>query len=418
LDWERIIRSGLRVFVWATTLACLCRCAGYADRVARPRHDFDTGQYDLAIAQLKPLVERRDNDELLYLMDLGLVYHTAGRFLDAIETFHAAETLATLRDYTSISGEVGSVVLNDEVSPYKGEDFEKILINVYLAIDYTLLNKWEDALVECRKVDHKLDLMISKGHLPYEQNAFAKYLAASLFESQNEWNDAFVDYRNTLKIKGDFPYLGLSLLRAADRLQASQEFADYRRRFPLTTNYKVGKNQGEIVLLLEQGKIPIKVPSPQFNLLPKFQRRYYTSQYVWLRDADTNAKARTYSLYDIESTAIRELDNRIAGIAAKKIGGVVVKEAIAYGVASQTNSPALGMLTSLLLHATDKADLRSWSTLPAKLQLARMVVPAGKRNLVIDGVNTFGYETRGIKRWDNVQVNPGQTVFLDFRTAD
>jgi uncharacterized protein len=393
-------------------------CADYADRIRVPRSLFDSGQYDAAISQLKPLVDRKDNDELLYLMDLGLVYHSAGRYKQAIETFHAAETLATLRDYTSISTEVGTVIFNDDIKPYKGEDFEKIMINVYLAMDYTLAGNFEDALVECRKVDHKLDVMISEGHMPYEQNAFAKYLAASLFESQNELNDALVDYRNTLKIRGAFPYLGQSLLRVTDKLRDFEDFDDFKKRFPNTGKYKMGKNEGEVVLLLEEGKSPIKVPAPQFRLVPVFRSRYYASDYVVLKDDGTGQSARTYTLYDIEATAIKELDNRLGGIIAKKVGGAVAKEAIAYGVAETTHSEALGLLTSIFLHATDKADLRSWSTLPAKLQLARLIVPAGRRQLSVDMVSKSGFETRGVKHWDTVDVKPGQITFLSLRTPE
>lgn len=409
-----MIRAVLYVFLLLT----LTHCAHYADRVVKPRRFLEAGQYDAAIAELIKLAERKDNDELLYLFDLGTAYHLAGRYPQAIKTFLEAEKLATLVDYTSVSAEVGSVVLNDEIKPYKGEDFEKILVNVYLAIDYTMLHQWDDALVECRKVNHKLDLMISQGKLPYEQNAFAKYLSASLFDARQEYNDAFVDYRGTFKLAASFPYLGAPLLRVADRLHATQEFDTYRSDFPAVKQYRLGKGEGEIIVLLEQGKAPIKIPSPQFQLLPKFRHRFYSSDYAWVNDLGARARARTYTLYDIETTAIRELDNRIAAMAAKKIGGVVVKEVIAAEVARQTKSEALGFLTSLVLHATDSADLRSWTTLPARLQIARFTVPAGRRQISLDMVSESGFETKNVKRWDAVDVKPGETVFLNFRTPD
>ena len=408
---------GLRSLFVILAAVALSSCASYSSRVEEPRRNFERGLYDFAVSEFKELVERNDNDQLLYLMDLGLVYHTAGRYTDAIETFLKAEKVAELKDYTSITQEAGSVVFSDEVKPYKGEDFEKILINVYLAIDYTLLHKWEDALVECRRVNHKLDMLIAQGAQPYDHNAFAKYLAASLFEARNELNDAFVDYRTVAKWVGSFPYLGSALLRMSDRLRASQEFSEFRAQYPGENKFKVGKNEGQIILLLEQGNVPIKVPHPNFNLIPHFQKRSYGDAFVYLSIDNGAQRIKTFPLFDIENTAIRELDQKIAKITAKKIGGVVVKEVIADQVAKQTNSEALGLLTSFVLHATDSADLRSWSTLPARLQLARAIVPAGRHDLTLDMVSSFGAEQKAVKRWTGVEVKPGETVFLDYRSS-
>ena len=92
--------------------------------------------------------------------------------------------------------------------------------------------------------------------------------------------------------------------------------------------------------------------------------------------ADGGRRVRTYPLFDVERTAIKELDNRIAGIIAKKLAGVVVKEVAAAGVQKATKSEVAGAVTSLLLHLTDSADLRSWSTLPAPLPTQRAGAPA------------------------------------------
>lgn len=396
-------------------------CASYSSRVAGPRAAFEAGQFDSAIEDLQKLAARQDTDELLYLMDLGTVYHIAGKYKEAVETFQKADKLAEIRDYTSLTEEGGAVLLSDEVVKYKGEDFEKILINVYLAIDYTLLGKYEDALVEARRVNHKLDIMINKGKEPYDRNAFAKYLAAVLFEAQGEWNDAFVDYRQLKKWRkdDDVPYLGLPLLRLADRLKASQELAQFQSEYPSVKDYRLTKKQGEVVLILEQGKAPIKVPSEAFRLAPVFHKRYYGSDYAWLRDSKgAGTAARSHSLYDIEASAIKELDNRLSGIIAKKVAGVVVKQAVGVAVEKATDSKELGMISAVLLHLSDSADTRSWTTLPARLHIARLTLPSGRHDVVLDMVDNNGAVRKGEKRWENVEVKGGSQVFLHYRTRE
>jgi len=405
-------------FAFLLTLALLSGCAGYESRIAKARANFETGQYDQSITELKSLVERDDNDQLLYLMDLGVVYHTAGQYDDALKTFHAADKLKDLKDFTSVSEQVGSVILNDEVKAYRPEDFEKILIHVYLAIDYCLLGKWESALVESRRVNHVLDRMISEGQLPYDRNAFAKYLAAVSFESRGEWNDAFVDYRMLLKWgKGDYPYLPVGLLRMAASLHATQELEEFRKKYPSVQDYQLGNQEGEVILILEQGRGPIKVPHPNFRLMPTFQKRFASSDHAVLKTVDGKRSARSYSLLDIEATAIKDLDHRISGIVAKKVAGVVAKEVIADQVGKQTKSKGLGALTSVILRLTDKADLRHWSTLPASLQLIRMKLPAGRHKLILDILARNGgvqYE----KVFESVEIKPKQILFLQHRTRE
>lgn len=391
-------------------------CAHYTYKIREPRELFESGQHEKAIEKLKLLASQEgDSDELLYLLDLGMVYHSSGRYKEAIETFLKADRIAEIKDYKSISEEALSIVLSEGIKPYKGEHFEKILINVYLAIDYALSHQWDDALVECRKVNHKLDLMISEGGLPYEKNAFAKYLAGTLFEARREWNDAFVDYRQLLKWNVSFPYLGGSLLRLSDRLKATQEFDDYKKMFPDIKDYKIAKGESEIILLFEQGKSPIKTPSPDFHRVPTFYRRHYGGDYVWVNVA--GKRVRTHPLFDIEGTAIKELEHRISLIIAKKIGGIVLKELISHQVEKQTKSEALGALTSAVLHAIDQPDLRSWTTLPANLQLARVTVPEGKHSITIDLVTHSGEEKKSVKIFES-ELSSKTKTFLNYRNHE
>ncbi len=395
----------------------LVGCAGYAGRIQEPRRLYEAGNFDASAEMLKKLAEKNDNDRLLYLMDLGMVYHAAGKYPQAIKAFLSAEKLADSKDFTSISQEVGSVVTNDDAKFYGGEDFEKILINVYLAIDYTLSGNAEDALVECRKVNHKLDQMIQKGQKTAERNAFAKYLAAALFESEGDWNAAFVDYRQLRKWNASVPFLAAPLLRIAERMQATQELEEYKKEYPEEKDYKLDKKHGEVVVIVEQGRAPVKMPSHQMSLVPVFVRRNYGSREVIVRDvAKPENNVRSRPLFDIEATAVRELDAKLAEIVAKKMAGVVAKHAVGYGVEKATDSKLAGLLTTILLRATDKADLRSWTTLPAKLHIARLKVPAGRRDIELDMVDASGGIVKGANRWQGVEVKPGKITFLSYRT--
>lgn len=406
----------IRRALWAVVLLVPVGCASYAHKISYARNLFESAQYEPAALELEKFVEKKDNDLLLYLLELGVVNHTAGKYAEAIQNFKAAEKIAEVTDYTSVSQEVGSLIFNESTKVYKGEDFEKILINVYLAIDYLMLGKWDDALVECRRVNQKLDVMISKGKMPYQYNTFAKYLAASLFESQREYNDAFVDYRAVKKWMDFFPYLPGPLMRVADKLKAVQELESYLKEFPNYKNFRLGKNEGEVILILEQGRGPYKVPHPSLEWFPMFMRNSSAFEKGSLKDVGSGRSAEAEVLFDIESTAIRELDDKMAMIAAKKVGGVVAKRAMAYGIGKATKSRDAEFLSFFLLMASEQADLRSWVTLPANLRIARLALPAGHHDLVLDTV-VSGYQSQ-VKKWEKVLVKPGQISFLNLRVLD
>jgi hypothetical protein len=117
----------------------------------------------------------------------------------------------------------------------------------------------------------------------------------------------------------------------------------------------------------------------------------------------------TAVLDDIESTAIENLDEKYAGLIAKKLAGVVAKEAVGYEVGKATKSPLLGALAKLALYASDQADCRSWNLLPKDLQLLRIPVDPGTYQLRVLPVGAAALPAK------TVMVVKGQKVFVDFR---
>ncbi len=114
---------------------------------------------------------------------------------------------------------------------------------------------------------------------------------------------------------------------------------------------------------------------------------------------------------------MKELDHKIGAIVAKKIAGIVVKEAAGVAVEKITKNETLGALTTILLHITDQADCRSWSTLPAHLQIARLVLPAGRYDLVLDMVSGAGVQS-SVHQWKGLEIKSGEISFLNYRLKD
>ena len=99
---------------------------------------------------------------VLYYLDEGIISHFAGRYKESNQSFSRAESIMEELYTKSISKQVASFLISDNTIPYRGEDFEMAMVNLFMALNYVGLGNWEGALVEARKVDNKLSVINSK----------------------------------------------------------------------------------------------------------------------------------------------------------------------------------------------------------------------------------------------------------------
>jgi hypothetical protein len=411
VHWSRIV-----IALTAASLAVSCVSARMSDHASD--RFFRERDYDAAVESLrKGLEEQGDNgrDQLLYLLDLGLTLHTAGRYLESNQVFARADKVAEIKDYTSISTEAGTFLTSENIKDYKGEDFEKVMINAYMAMNYAALGDVENALVEARLVNRKLQLMITEGQRKYKQNAFARYLAGMLYEAERNWDDAYIDYKMTFDLEPDTAGLGLDLWRMAWLRRSADEMERWEKQFSLTAEDKdkakaagPRSSKGEIIVIFENGISPIKRPNPSWNSLPHFYPRENPVR-RGLVSIGTELRGSTYPVHSIEKTAIENLEENYASMVAKKIGGVVAKEIVANQIEKSTDSPLLGLLAKVIFYATDQADLRSWNLLPKDLQILRVTVEPGVQTVKLEA------EGSGEVFEKTVQVRTGGKVFVPFR---
>jgi hypothetical protein len=395
---------------------------------------FREGRYGDAAEHLKKgLTEQGDNgrDVLLYLLDLGLSLHSAGKYAESNQYFFKADKIAEIKDYTSLSTESATLLTSDNIKDYKGEDFEKILINTYLSMNYAALGNYEDALVEARRVNQKLYRMVHEGSRKYKQNAFARYLSAAIYEAEGNFNDAYVDYKETYKLAPEFPALGRDLWRMAKLNSDRDDMEKWDAEYKLTAvDHKQAlaaaprSGRGEIIVIYENGISPVKRPNPSFSQLPKFYPRSNPVQHARVDvrasvgttlasagapEAPVAYTADTALLENIEATAIQNLDEKYGGLVAKKIAGIIAKEVVADQIGRRTD-PLIGFLAKVAFYVSDQADVRSWNLLPRDLQIARIAVEPGSYTVRVSPIGA------GRALADKtLQVSAGKKVFVDFR---
>lgn len=364
-------------------LICLSACASDRYWGSEGHRSFENRDWDAAASVWAKQSAEPGTNQLLFKLDQATALFNAGKFAEAIPIFLLAEDLAEIKDFTSIGEEVGVLATGQNTRGYKGEDFEKVLINVYLALSYAALGNVEEAQVECRKINQLLNRMITEGKRNYEESPFARYLSGMLWEASGEWNSAYIDYKFAYELDPSLPGLVTDLMFAAQKMGFRDEESKWRIAHPEAPLRKDNKGWGELVLIYQQGRSPRKQARYEDRTLPRFVPRS-SADYGARVVVDGEARGELRAALDISNTSIRYLEDRIGRLKAAQLAGLATKAAIGVGVAKMSKNDDLGLLAFYALMASDQADLRSWSTLPATLQILRLPLPAGKRRVTLE----------------------------------
>jgi uncharacterized protein len=432
----------------------LFSCAkDYREVINAPEEKFYQGQEYEAARMLLPYINKAGKDQLLFMMEAGYLLHMAGKYEDSTTVLLKAAQIAQVKPI-SVAQQTGALLSNQTITNYRGEDFEKVLVHMYLGINYLMMKNYEEAAVEFKAVNNELQkIKTENGQARYKQNIMAKYLAAIAHElradsagSEDDREYAEVEYRQILKLKPD-------LMMA----RSDVAFLQNSKNSPL----------GELVVIFQAGRSPIKVSrgklmeEPGMNLaiatslgsqslaagvtagaimttiavaenpIPKFKIR--TNKTRCLRVSVLDRQVTTETLENLEYTAMKNLDDDYGRLRGQVAASIIVKAiaSVAAGIAAQEItrklskgdkglSSLMGLLvgagTGTALFATIRPDLRCWHTLPANLQLGRLKLMPGKYTARVEyiGYNGAIQQTKQL----NFEVKKKEKYFINIRTVE
>src|SRR6267154_6321424 len=142
-----------------------------------------------------------------------------GRYEESNQFFEKAFLFG--EDYrTNYMNEVASYLTNPNFTSYKGEDHEHLMLLYYKALNYLKMNNTEDALVEIRRLNIRLQQLTDRYHSQdkYDHDAFSNVLMGITYEVDKDYNNAFIAYRNALNIYQD-DYQSMFGVYAPDQLK-------------------------------------------------------------------------------------------------------------------------------------------------------------------------------------------------------
>lgn len=353
-------------------------------------------------------------DGLLYLQEMGRLEQLAGNpeasrqaFEKAIARYQSSDADATIQ-VTGLAAGTMSLLTNDNALPYPGYPYERILVHAYQALNYLALGDRSGAQVELRRAaleqrvaqeandqriaeaeqeatSQGIDLASYDGYFEGLNtaaagvrsginNAWTYYLSGVIWEASGDYNAALVDYKNALQI---VPRSEL-LVRAVERASARVD----RRWNP---------QQGLVVILHEEGLVPPKrelsIPIPTIHgyfavAFPTYDPMdRVPAQPLQVRGGDS-ASARTEVLVQVNAMAARTLQERLPSMLVRQ----TLRAAAKYEAQKQANENmgVFGALSTQIYNlVSERADLRSWLSLPAYGMATELMLPAGEQVIVL-----------------------------------
>ena len=456
-----------RLFIYLLLIQMCCGCATWYQRTAAFQQAVSQGEFEQAEKLLqKDKKQSRDKNKILYYLNQGYVYFMLGEHEKSNAAFETAEEL-TEEQRRNVLTEAAVLVVNPEIRPYKPEDFEVIMINFYKALNYLQMNHMEDALVETRKINIRLQQLNDKypDHKNrYQQDAFAQLLMGLIYDAAGDFNNAFIAYRNAYDTyQSDYQknfglgapeQLKKDLLRTAYLCGFHNELMQYERELGLTYTPLSPSPNGQLILFWLNGFGPVKAEwgitftkIDKGNGLITFHNEELglTFPFFWgngYSDSDKNSLAnvnvvravfpkyqerplvytngsliyngKSYTLEeaeDINQIAFKTLHDRMVRELSTSLLRVAVKQGIKQAASKQNDW--LGFAVGLANAFTEKADTRNWQTLPYSISYVRVPLESADNNVQLQFT---GPKVNPDKQQINIPANGKGTRFFVYTT--
>lgn len=397
----------------------LVGCATYQDHVSKARQNISEGRIEEALADLKKKADTKSDNQLVYLLDYATALQYAGYTDESIRYFMQAEQLAEQMDYHSLSRVTGSMLLNEEMVQYKGDTFEKVFINAFLALNFLQKNDLDGAMVEVRRMNEKYNKYRLDDKKSFEINPFARYLAAMIYEATNRWDDAYIAYRDTYKLVPEWPRLRADLVRSSFYSRRLDDHKKWKKEFPdieFKPDLQGQKKKGELTVIYLQGWGPRKYPDPYEPLVPTLRSVSNQTQKAQVVVNGENKKT-TDMVYDTQSAAIQTLMADRPALIARRVAARVAREMAARELGKQDNAGGTAALAFIAMQVTERADLRQWSFLPASIQVAQIQLDPGEYDIALMGLDHVNTPSGERSEPRKIKIKAGKTQFLVWRSV-
>jgi hypothetical protein len=379
-------------------------CALQQWQITSITQQLEQGRPELALGAMQAL-EPADRDKVQYLLNLGMLKHLNGDIEGSINDLQTAAITMELLQAVSVREVLGASTVNETLRAYPGSPAEQILAQQLLALNYLVLGDLDGARVEILKADVLMREPVYDDKIN-GQLASARMIGGLVYELGAEWDNALISYRKAANLINERNHslpiaLEDSLLRMTTRVGIPDEYQQYVAQFGREASFP-NDNEAEVIAIYWQGLVSQKQQSklsiyaPGLNhfvsiAVPKYKKSSPPVSNSLLSVGQQQTS--TELLESVDQLAREDLDAQMPKIIATTLVRVVAKHQIVEQARKQddkNNSGSVaifGILADIATNLSEIADVRSWNTLPANIQIARLIVSAGNHPITLGRSN-------------------------------
>ncbi|NQY86964.1 MAG: hypothetical protein HRT51_04305 [Colwellia sp.] len=410
-----------------------------------PKRSSNNGSYSLGLLE-KARLEYLANNNKQSRQDFAQTYQL-------VQQSQQGAKIELSRGFENIA----AVMSNDNAIRYDIPLYEQSMLHSYQALNYLTQQDLSGALVEVRRANlvqesalkanansiyASQQSSIAKGFSMDSlseqypsmsraigkvkngfQNAYTFYLSGLLYEAANQKNDAYIDYKKALEIYPDNRYLQQDVWRLANTLRMTNDISLFRKSFSREITKKSANasnnNQGQVVFIIENGIVGAKQQSslslPIYTshddmrfysiALPSYQNQL--SVYSPLSLTYQGKSYQAEEIVRLQSLAAKQLQDQLPIIVTRQIVRILAKEEMRQKLTKKGGDVG-NILANLYNIASEKADTRSWSTLPDSIHILRLNLSPG--------THTLNIHLNGVSQQIDLSINQNKLTLVTLTT--
>ena len=396
-------------------------CNAPRDNLNTFNRQFEACDYNGSALFAEGKISKRKNparDDLLWSLQAATADRMSKDYQKSTEYFDKSESMLNYYDEQFSVGDIfGSTLVNENVIPYRGEEYDGIMVNTYKALNFIAAGNMDLARVEFnRALDRqrrarenfakeinklKTELDKKQSHEKYDIKANVespktqallaqKYPGLYEFEAYPDFVNPFTTYMAGVffNLIGDHSKAVDLLKEAYGMVQDNPYIAE-----DLYVTEKIldgqGKLENTVWLIFENGLGPVKeefrLDIPLFLVtqsvkyvgiaLPMLKYRNRAYQHLTIEAGD---KSYTTSVVaEMDRVIQTEFSKDFKAILTRAIAAAAARAAAQYLFEQQNSSAGsiMSIATAAYSFVTNAADVRIWTSLPKEFQVARFPKP-------------------------------------------
>ena len=401
----RLRRTATALLILTLIICSLSGCGSYSQSTQHSRVALLQGRADLAVAELNTQleVERGAESELLLILERALALQQNGEYRGSSKDLIRADSELEMIDYTKTPlKDLGVYLYSDDSSPYRPSPFEKAMVNVLNIVNFLMLNEWSRAKVEARRL-----------------GVLESYWGENLSKESRQNLGQLKRFVHWLK--------AFTFIATGSPTLAHKEAKLGGFQLPSVPERSPGAKYSPVIVISASGMVPHKVaqrlplgrallyigPHPHWSARERqaLARIQAKGLVKWLNfpTLSNGVEGRTASIRvnQLQASPTAQVDlTRLAERAYEDAKPLLITAAITRlisralvggiteSLVKKKSNGAVGLLVGLIaegaMASADTPDTRSWTTLPAQLDLYWLWLPPGTHQLrLVNGAHPW-----------------------------